>query len=91
MKQNYIDDIYVYFKILRNINLCYRKLTKYNITKEEREDYFGILSGDILRLLPVKSQYNERGEIQLICEFTNEGIMKLEEYFPEMKKIYIMF
>lgn len=86
MREKNIEKIYTYFEILKNINLSFRKLIKYNLKIEEKEDLFYIISGEILRLFPFKIKYDENNNF--LYELENDGIMLLKEEIKDLNDIY---
>lgn len=75
-KSSYPKSIYCYFKIVKKINIDFRKILKHDMNLEKKEELFYNISGELLRLFPFKVKYDK--DRNFLYEFKNDGIIQLE-------------
>ena len=86
----WINGIYPYFRIQKEINNLLILLKKFNTNIEEQEDNFLKLSTELLRILPFKLDYDKsnRNIVIGVHLLVDDGILLLKNYFPYLVNDY---
>lgn len=85
----WMNGVYPYFRIQKEINNLLILLKKFNTNIEEQEDNFFKLSTELLRILPFKLVHEK--DINIVTGInllTGDGILLLKNYFPYLENDY---
>lgn len=86
-----LDGLFIYLKILNEVNLKTNKLINQNIKNEPfgNEQLFYEISSEIIRLLPFRKRRGETGEAKEIVRLDcSSGILLLKEGVPFLEEAY---
>lgn len=86
-----LDGLFIYLKILNDVNLKTNELINQNIKNEpfENEQLFYEISSEIIRLLPLRKRKGETGEAKEVVRLDcSSGILLLKEGVPFLEESY---